>query len=29
MSEEEIAKFKPAVVLVNEKNDIEEVRDYI
>ena len=29
MSEEEIVKFKPAVVLVNEKNDIEEVRDYI
>jgi aspartate 1-decarboxylase len=29
MSEDEIDSFKPSVVLVNEDNEIEEIRDYI
>ncbi len=29
MSEEELKFFKPSVVLVNEENDIEEIRDFI
>ena len=29
MSEEEADFFKPSIVLVNEENDIEEIRDFI
>ena len=29
LTEEEIAKFKPTVVLVDDNNDIKEIRDYI
>ncbi|MDX1809119.1 MAG: aspartate 1-decarboxylase [Sulfurospirillaceae bacterium] len=29
MTQEEAKVFKPAVVLVNEKNDIEEIRDFV
>ncbi|MFK5881349.1 MAG: aspartate 1-decarboxylase [Sulfurospirillum sp.] len=29
MSEEEAKQFKPSVVLVNDENDIEEIRDFV
>ena len=29
MSEDEARYFKPSVVLLNDKNDIEEIRDFI
>ncbi len=29
MSEDEAKYFKPSVVLVNEENDIEEIRDFV
>ncbi len=29
MNEEEAKFFKPSVVLVNEENDIEEIRDFV
>lgn len=29
MNSEEARSFKPAVVLVNEQNDVEEIRDFV